>query len=135
MIVYMNTVSIITVCYNSKGTIRETIESVLEQDYPSIEYLVIDGGSTDGTLDILDTYIDDISKVVSEPDRGIYDAMNKGIGFATGDLVCMLNSDDVYASSSSVRGLVECLQSQNVDSVYADLVITDSLDTREHLNK
>ena len=129
----MNTVSVVTVCYNSANTIRETIASVLEQDYPFMEYLVVDGGSTDGTLDILDFYSDKISKVISEPDRGIYDAMNKGIGFATGDLVCMLNSDDIYASSSSLRHLVECLQSHNVDSVYADLVITDSLDTNKIL--
>ena len=129
----MNNVSIVTVCRNSKDTIEETIKSVLEQDYPFIEYLVIDGGSTDGTLEILDRYKDMIDKVISEPDRGIYDAMNKGIGFATGDLVCMLNSDDVYASASSVRHLVQWLQSQKVDSVYADLVITDSLDTNKIL--
>ena len=117
--------SIITVSYNSARTIQETIESVLEQDYHFIEYVVIDGGSTDGTLDILERYREKISVIISESDSGIYDAMNKGIQVSTGELVCMLNSDDVYASPSSVRHLVECLITKNTDTVYADLVITD----------
>jgi len=125
----MITVSVITVCFNSASTIRDTINSVLEQDYPCIEYLVIDGASTDGTVEIVKDFGDKISNIISEPDDGIYDAMNKGIEVATGDVVCMLNSDDTYASSSSVRNLVECMESEGTDTVFADLVITAPLDT------
>ncbi len=89
-------ISIITVCYNSKLTIERTIESVIRQDYEDVEYIVIDGGSTDGTVDIIKKYAKNISYWVSEADQGIYDAMNKGIGKATGEVVAFLNSDDWY---------------------------------------
>jgi glycosyltransferase involved in cell wall biosynthesis len=92
-------VSIITVCYNSAATIKKTIESVLNQTYNDIEYIIIDGASSDGTLEIIEAYRDSFQgrlKVVSEPDSGIYDAMNKGIGMATGELIGILNSDDYY---------------------------------------
>lgn len=118
-------ISIITVCYNSVATIENTIESVLSQDYELIEYIIIDGGSSDGTLEIIDRYKDKISKFVSEPDRGIYDAMNKGLKIASGTIVGTLNSDDVYANSSSVRRLVERMQAFGADSVYSDLVVVD----------
>jgi glycosyltransferase involved in cell wall biosynthesis len=87
-------VSIITVCYNSAETIRDTIESVINQSYPNIEYIIVDGGSTDGTIDIIRSYEQHISKWVSEPDGGIYDAMNKGIKWATGEIIGLVNSDD-----------------------------------------
>ncbi len=121
-------VSIITVSFNSVGTIRDTIESVLSQEYLDIEYIVVDGGSTDGTMAIIEAYANELDAVVSEPDRGIYDAMNKGIQAATGDVVCMLNSDDVYATPSSIRRLVERMQETGADSVFADLVLVDSED-------
>lgn len=93
-------ISIITVCYNSEPTIERTIKSVIQQDYPDVEYIVIDGGSTDGTVDIIKKYVKNISYWVSEADQGIYDAMNKGIGRATGEVVAFLNSDDWYTENT-----------------------------------
>ena len=115
-------VSIITVAFNSAATIRDTIESVLSQDYPQIEYIVVDGGSTDGTLDIAKEYGSRIDRLVSEPDRGIYDAMNKGIELATGDVIGFLNSDDMYIDSKVVTQLMTAMNSQMADCVFADLI-------------
>ncbi len=89
-------ISIVTVCYNSAGTIERTIKSVIGQNYDNVEYIVIDGGSTDGTVDIIKKYEQNISYWVSEEDGGIYDAMNKGIEHATGEIIAFLNSDDWY---------------------------------------
>jgi glycosyltransferase involved in cell wall biosynthesis len=124
-------VSIITVCFNSAKTIRDTIKSVLSQDYPNIEYIVIDGGSNDQTLKIVREYADRIAVIVSEKDRGIYDAMNKGIALASGDIVGMLNSDDVYINKYVVSELMKKMQDAKADSVFADLVIVDP----DNLNK
>jgi glycosyltransferase involved in cell wall biosynthesis len=124
-------VSIITVCFNSAKTIRDTIESVLSQDYPDIEYIVIDGGSSDQTLEIVKEYADRIAVIVSETDNGIYDAMNKGIALASGDVVGMLNSDDIYMNAHAVSELMKTMQDAHSDSVFADLVIVDP----ENLNK
>ena len=121
-------VSIITVCFNSAKTIRDTIESVLSQDYPDIEYIVIDGGSSDETISIVKEYSDRISAIVSERDRGIYDAMNKGISLATGEIVGMLNSDDIYINEHAVSDLMGVMQDAQTDSVFADLIIVDPLD-------
>jgi len=120
-------VSIITVCFNSSRTIRDAIESVLSQDYSAIEYIIVDGGSTDGTVDIIQEYRDRIRTFVSEPDRGIFDAMNKGICLATGDIVGMLNSDDFYVDSRVVTDLVGAMERAGVDAVFADLVYVDRL--------
>lgn len=87
-------VSIITVCFNSEATIRGTLESVRSQYYEKLEHVVVDGASSDGTVNIVNQYRDSVSTVVSEPDRGLYDAMNKGIHHATGDIIGILNSDD-----------------------------------------
>ncbi|MGV8149905.1 MAG: glycosyltransferase family 2 protein [Alkaliphilus sp.] len=89
-------VSIVTVCYNSVKTIEDTIKSVINQSYSNVEYIVIDGGSTDGTIDIIRKYEKHIAKWISEPDEGIYDAMNKGILLASGELVGIINSDDWF---------------------------------------
>ncbi|MFW9270444.1 glycosyltransferase family 2 protein [Pseudomonas sp. NR3] len=116
-------ISIITVCYNSVETIRDTIESVLSQQYPDIEYIIVDGASKDGTLELISEYEGRISKVISESDKGIYDAMNKGVQAATGDFVGILNSDDVFAGSDVIHNLVAHLQNNpSADAVYADLV-------------
>lgn len=99
----MMLVSIITVCYNSEKTIEQTIQSVLRQTYPHIEYIIVDGNSTDGTMKIVERYREKFAgrmKVVSEPDQGIYDAMNKGIRMASGDLVGIINSDDYYEDNA-----------------------------------
>lgn len=100
-------VSIITVCYNSAETIQDTIESVFSQTYSNIEYIIIDGASNDKTLDIIGKYQSLIHHFVSEPDRGLYDAMNKGIAVATGDIVGILNSDDFYETNSVIEDVVE----------------------------
>jgi glycosyltransferase involved in cell wall biosynthesis len=116
-------ISIITVCYNSASTIRDTLESVLSQTYHDIEYIVIDGASKDTTLAIISEYEGRISTVISEPDKGIYDAMNKGIKLATGDYVGILNSDDVFSNSSTIELLVNFLQANpECDASYANLV-------------
>lgn len=89
-------ISVITICYNSAQTIRRTLESVASQTYQNLEYIIVDGGSTDETLAIVGEYRDAIAEVISEPDSGVYDAMNKGIRIATGDWIHILNSDDFY---------------------------------------
>lgn len=112
-------ITVVTVSYNSAGTIRRTIESVLQQNHKELEYIVIDGGSTDGTVDILREYADKITYWCSEPDRGIYDAMNKGIIKSTGKVIAFLNSDDWY--EDNVLGAVEeCFLSTNADIVYGN---------------
>lgn len=118
-------VSIITVSYNSARTIRETLESVLSQDYPNLEYLVVDGGSTDGTLSILREYGDRITRWVSEKDEGMYDAMNKGIAMATGDVIGILNSDDTYLTNYVVSKMMQALTAAQADVVFADLILVD----------
>lgn len=119
-------VSIITVCFNSEKTIRKTLDSVLAQTYPNIEYLIIDGKSTDGTLDIVNEYAQRFTqkgyrfRVVSEEDKGIYDAMNKGIGLATGKLVGIINSDDWY-EPIAVETAVQAYEEEGYDLFYADI--------------
>jgi glycosyltransferase involved in cell wall biosynthesis len=122
-------ISIVTVCYNSELTIRDTIESVLSQNHSDIEYIIVDGDSKDGTMDIVREYRDKIDVVISEPDKGIYDAMNKGIRAASGDVIGLLNSDDFYNDDSVIRQLIECMEKAGADTVYADLVIVDAKDT------
>jgi glycosyltransferase involved in cell wall biosynthesis len=114
-------VSIITVCLNSRKTIQRTIESVLNQTYQNIEYLIIDGCSTDGTLDIINKYIDKISYFKSEPDYGIYDAMNKGISFANGQLIGIINSDDWY-EYDAVENVISCLNDKQNEVVLYGLM-------------
>lgn len=114
-------VSVITVSYNSEKTIRDTIESVLNQDYSEIEYIIIDGLSTDDTTKIVKSYAGKISKFISEKDKGLYDAMNKGIDVASGDIIAILNSDDFYPDSDILTKVTE-LFTEGVDAVYGDLV-------------
>jgi len=121
--------SIITVCFNSVATIRDAIDSVLSQDYPGIEYIVIDGGSTDGTGEVVRSYGSRIDVFVSERDRGIYDAMNKGLALARGDVVGMLNSDDVYSDSQAVSVLMAAMVAARADAAFADVVYVDHSDT------
>jgi glycosyltransferase involved in cell wall biosynthesis len=123
-------VSIITVCFNSSRTIRETIDSVLLQDHRPIQYIIVDGGSTDGTVELVQRYQRGINNFVSEPDGGIYDAMNKGIRLATGDIIGILNSDDSYVDAHVVSDLVTAMRAANADAVFADLVYVDQSDAR-----
>ena len=115
-------ISIITVSFNSAKTIKETIESILIQDYNNIEYIIIDGGSSDETIDIVKSYGKKISYFISEKDNGIYDAMNKGIKAATGDIVGILNSDDFYPNSFVLSNVAKTFKKYNCDAVYGDLV-------------
>jgi glycosyltransferase involved in cell wall biosynthesis len=103
-------VSLITVSFNSEKTIRDTIESVLCQDYKYIEYIIIDGGSTDSTLDIIKSFGSQIQTVVSEEDAGIYDAMNKGVALSTGDVIGIINSDDFYPENNIISTIVKVFQ-------------------------
>lgn len=122
-------ISIVTISFNSEATIRQTIESVLQQDCGGLEYIIIDGASSDRTMDIVREYGDRISIVVSEPDRGIYDAMNKGIQRATGDIIGFLNSDDFYAGSRSLGRLIDVMEENAADTAFADLVMVDRAHT------
>ncbi len=114
-------VSIITVCYNAESTIEFALQSVLNQDYKDIEYIVIDGASSDMTLSIIKKYEGKIAKIVSEKDNGMYYALNKGIELATGDVVGLLHADDFYASNKIISRIVTEFQSKNIDAVYGDL--------------
>ncbi len=115
-------ISIITATYNSQATIQDTIKSVLSQNYCNIEHIIIDGGSTDDTLNIVRSYGDKISKIISEPDKGIYDAMNKGIKLATGDVVGLLNSDDFFNNNTYISQVVETFKKDmEIDAVYANM--------------
>lgn len=118
-------VSIITVCYNSAAHVEDAIKSVASQDFPDIEHIIVDGGSTDGTLDILKKYDSVVSKWISEPDKGIYDAMNKGLVMATGEVVGILNSDDFYSNNQIISTVVHAFESSDTDAVYGDLVFID----------
>ncbi|GGM87609.1 glycosyl transferase [Dyadobacter beijingensis] len=121
-------VSILTVVYNGAATIRHCIESVLAQDFPDIEYIVVDGNSKDGTQEIVGSYGGKIAQFVSEPDAGIYDAMNKGIQLATGDVIGILNADDFYAYPSVISDVATVLSANDIDASYGDLEYIDAND-------
>lgn len=125
-------VSIITITYNSAATVEDTIRSVVMQDYPDIEYLIIDGKSKDNTLAIVDKYKEGISKIVSEKDKGLYDALNKGIRHASGEIIGMLHSDDLYAHEQVISHVVETFRKNpEAQGVYADLVFVNRNDTNK----
>jgi glycosyltransferase involved in cell wall biosynthesis len=114
-------ISIITVCYNRKRTIAKSIVSVLEQDYTNIEYIIIDGNSTDGTKEIIASYSDKIATYISEPDKGMYDAINKGLSMATGEVVGLMHSDDVFYNCSVVSKIVAAFKnSPHTDGLYGN---------------
>lgn len=119
-------ISIITAVYNQGCHIRDAVESVLAQDYPDIEYIVVDGVSTDGTLDILKEYEGRIDKLVSEKDNGLYDALNKGIRMATGDYVGFLHSDDLFYDKHVISRVVAEIKRRDCDIFYADGIFTPS---------
>jgi glycosyltransferase involved in cell wall biosynthesis len=128
-------ITVITVVFNGAATIEHTIRSVTEQTYSNIEYIIIDGGSTDATLDILRKYEADIDYWVSEKDAGIYDAMNKGIALAKGEYIGMLNSDDYLASPSAMEIIATSLITSNVDAVFSCLDIVDPANLKRVLRK
>ena len=122
-------VSLITVTYNSEKFLEECILSVVEQDYKNIEHIIIDGNSTDNTISIIKKNEKHITKWISETDRGMYDAINKGIKMATGDIIGILNSDDVLASPDVISAIVKAFAEQNVDTLYGDLEYVETDDT------
>lgn len=114
-------VSIITICYNRASTISQAIESVLGQEYPTIEYIVIDGDSKDGTQEIIESYAHQITTYVSEPDKGMYDALNKGLALASGDIIGLMHSDDTFYDNQVVSRIVQFFQKNSeVEGVYGD---------------
>jgi len=114
-------ISLITVVYNAENTIADCIESVIGQNFRNIEYVIIDGASTDGTLQIIEKYKHHLTHFVSEPDKGIYDAMNKGINLATGDVVGILNADDFFTDNTVLSAIHNAFVEKNTDIIYGDL--------------
>ena len=124
-------VSIITATYNSSDTIIDTVRSVESQTYQNIEYIVIDGGSSDKTLKVVETNSTRVSRILSESDNGIYDALNKGIDCATGDIVGFLHSDDIFASETVIEDIVKEFGTSKTDAVYGDLEYVSKIDLFE----
>ena len=121
-------ISIITVCFNSATTISESIQSVLSQTYPDIEYIIVDGDSKDDTMKTIESYSEGINKIISEKDRGIYDAMNKGIRASTGDVIGFLNSDDIFNTNDIIQKIANEFESSDIEAVYGELVLVDPFD-------
>lgn len=120
-------ISIITVCYNAASTIEQTIHSVLDQSYPEIEYIIIDGNSTDGTIDIIKKYQDKITYWISEPDTGIYQAMNKGVDVASGDYIYFLGADDSLFDQSVMEKVIYYLTEANPDVLCGAIYVVDDV--------
>jgi glycosyltransferase len=127
-------VSIITATYNSERTIKDNLASVKNQTYRNLEHIVIDGASTDKTVNLLQLFGHD-GPLVSEADGGIYDAMNKGVGMATGDIIGILNSDDFYPHASVIDNVVKAFQDLKCDAVYGDLVFVDEHNSNKVVRK
>ena len=128
-------ISIITVTYNSAATLEQTIRSVMEQSYHNIDYIIVDGGSKDDTLKIIDKYKNKIAAFVSEKDKGLYDALNKGIGLASGDVIGFLHSDDFYIDNKVIEKYAHLFLKQNPDAAYSDLYYVDKEDTNKITRK
>ncbi len=127
-------ISIITSCYNREATIRETIRSVLEQDYPDIEYIIVDGASTDGSVETIRNAIaghEDKVKFISEPDSGMYEALNKGIRMATGEVIALLHSDDMMFDTHTVSDVMREMEHTGCDFLYADGLFVDAQRTEK----
>jgi len=121
-------ISIITSVYNKQETIAEAMDSVLSQTYPDIEYIIIDGGSTDDTVNIIKSYQNRLAVFISEPDKGIYDGLNKGIKLATGDVIGFLHSDDLYENNTVIEKVAKAFIENEIDSVYGDLTYVNKSD-------
>lgn len=124
-------VSIITSCYNREATIQSAIESVLAQDYPNIEYIIVDGASKDNSMAIINRYTDRISTIISEPDRGMYEAINKGIRAATGDIIGLLHSDDFFYAADTISRMVAEFEKTQADFIYGNGLFVDAEDTSQ----
>jgi glycosyltransferase involved in cell wall biosynthesis len=118
-------ISVITVTYNCKGTIIDAIESVLSQTYPNIEYIIIDGSSSDGTIELIQSFRNKINIFISEPDKGMYDAINKGIRLSTGHIIGILNSDDLFYDDNVIQKVADAFENNEIDAVYGDVQFVD----------
>lgn len=118
-------ISIITSCFNREATIGQAIESVLSQDYPDIEYIVVDGASKDRSLEVINRYKDRISKIISEPDKGMYEGINKGIKAATGDIIGLLHSDDFLYAKDTISRMAQEFERTGADFVYGNSLFVD----------
>ncbi len=131
-------ITVVTVCYNAQKTIERTIQSVLNQTYPDIEYIVVDGASTDNTLSILQNYNDRL-KYISEKDNGLYDAMNKGVNLATGEYIMFLNADDIFYNDNVVEKFAKECETKQTDLIYGNLAFLKggniSIQRHKRLNK
>lgn len=127
-------VSIITATYNSARTIKDTVLSIRHQSYGNIEHIIIDGSSVDNTLNLAG-HFGHTGPLLSEPDKGIYDAMNKGLKMASGDIIGILNSDDFYSDTGVIEKVVKAFESENCDGIYGDLVYVDQFQTKKVLRK
>lgn len=125
-------VSVITACFNSEQYIEETILSVLGQTYPNIEYIIIDGGSKDSTLEIIKKYGDRVSKLISEPDEGVYDAMNKGITNSTGEIIYFLNSGDHLHDENTIEKVVNGFSDTSIVAVYGNVQMIGEQGQKKH---
>ena len=124
-------VSIITTCYNRGATVRGAIDSVLSQDYPNIEYIVVDGASKDQSMAVISDYQNRIDQIVSEPDHGMYEAINKGIRMATGDVIGLVHSDDFLYDNHTVSSMVEAFKNTDADFIYGDGIFVNPVDTNK----
>jgi glycosyltransferase len=128
-------ISIITISFNNSKDIRRTIESVLNQNYPDIEYIIVDGGSTDGTLEIISEYGESISHIISEPDRNLYDAINKGLKIASGDIVGLIHAGDRLFNSDVIKKVAEHFNCHDIDVSYGHSMIVRKDDVPIRINR
>lgn len=128
-------ISIITVTYNSESTLEQTIQSVVNQSYSNIEYIIVDGKSNDGTLKIIEKYKSSIHTLLSEKDKGLYDALNKGIALATGEVIGFLHSDDFYVNNEVIQKYADTFSTSKCDAVYSDLYYIDKNNTDKIIRK
>lgn len=128
-------ISVITVCYNSAATIARTLQSVAAQTWPDVEHIVIDGASSDATMAVVEAYHGSLAAVISEPDRGVYDAMNKGIALATGDVVVFLNADDHYVDNEVLSRVATAMQAEHLDALYGDVAFFRAEDSQKMVRR
>lgn len=127
-------ISIITIAFNNAADIEPTLQSVIEQDYPDIEYIVVDGASTDGTLEIVDRYRDNIDRMISEPDNGMYEAINKGVAEATGDVIGLIHAGDRLYSADSARAIARAYEDPDLEATYGHSVLVNQADRPIRVN-
>lgn len=126
----MKKISLITVCFNSESSVIDTLKSVSNQTYGNIEHIIIDGGSTDSTMELVGQYGSRVVKSISEKDKGIYDAYNKGLSFATGEIIGFINSDDFYFSDEVIRKVMSVFEDPSIEACHANLIYVDPINTK-----